>query len=863
MIWNSRPRMKVMKQMARRKKKNEDVLEGIQLTESETHENDRQPDLLLESTQMLSPVMDICEGVIVTKDDRYVQIVEVEPINFMLFPDEEQDAIADAFGASLASFPDRFQIKVLCRQATVESHVDDYSKALASETNENCRIMQQQNIQKIRQNGMNSITRRFFIAHAYEHEGGIRRPSFEEIRNSLTQRSLHIAHNLGKKPCSNELAAPIGSDDVQLDALYQCMNRIEAENKSLAAKVEEVVRRYADKGLLDGDRDTILPSDFIAPQMIDPWNARYLIVDGKYVGYGFVDGNSYSTSCPSGWMQNLVNLGKDIDVDIFVERRNGATAKREIVNAMRWDLSSIHSKDASSADIDDIREKLSDESYLRAGLSAHQSLYDFCIMLTVIADSEDELRWRQFGIRKTLEQIGLKYVPLYYRTLDAWHSSLPLCNWNPQILKRAKRNILGCDLGAAYPFTSYALNDKGGIMLGVNRSNLSPVFLNLFDREMYSNGNMFLLGPPGTGKTYCLLTMALAMRQLGIQVIIVVPYKGYEYRRACEAVGGQFISIAPGSPNNINIMEIRKYDTTVKEKLEGGKDAQRSLLSKQIDKISAFVHLIKPDLTTLEAAALDDAARRVYKDFGITENNKSLIDPERPGYYKKMPVLGDLHKKLIEMKRDNKNIDGLIAALQRFVTGSAKSFNGQTNVNLDNLFVVLDISEMPKELVPVGTFIANDFSIDCIRADNTKRKALISDEISRMIGVAGSEQAAEHLVSSVKVVRAYNAICINATQDTNDFFALKGGYFGRNIIANSKFQIILRQEPQEAKTVKEILNLSPAEVSNVQYYNPGEALLIAGRNHAEIKILASEFEDDLINTDPAHLERRLKKQKAG
>ena len=88
MIWNSRPRMKVVKQMARRKKKNEDVLEGIQLTESETHENDRQPDLLLESTQMLSPVMDICEGVIVTKDDRYVQIVEVEPINFMLFPDE-------------------------------------------------------------------------------------------------------------------------------------------------------------------------------------------------------------------------------------------------------------------------------------------------------------------------------------------------------------------------------------------------------------------------------------------------------------------------------------------------------------------------------------------------------------------------------------------------------------------------------------------------------------------------------------------------------------------------------------------------------------------------------------------------------
>lgn len=847
--------------MARRKKENNNVIDGIQLTEPDVQEDIRQPDLLLESTQMLSPVLDIHDGVIVTKDDRYVQIVEIDPINFMLFPVEEQDAIADAFGASLASFPDRFQIKILCRQATVESHVKDYTDAYAKETNENCRVMQKQSIQKIRQNGMNSITRRFFIAHAYEHDGGIRRPSFEDIRTSLTQKSLNIAQNLGKKPCSNELSAPIGDNDAQLDALYQCMNRIEAENKTLVAKVEEVVQRYADRGKLDGDRTAILANDFIAPGFVDPWNSKYLKIDGKYVGYGIIEGNSYSTSCPSGWVQTLVNLGKDIDVDLFVERRSGSTAKREIVNAIRWDISSIQSKDASSADIDEIREKLEDEGYLRAGLSAHQSLYDFMFMLTAIADSEEELRWKQFGIRKMLEQIGLKYIPLHYRLLDAWRSALPLCDWEPKILKRAKRNILGCDLGAAYPFTSYALNDRGGIMLGVNRSNLSPVFLNLFDREMYSNGNMFLLGPPGTGKTYCLLTMALAMRQLGIQVIIVVPYKGYEYRRACEACGGQFISIAPGSPNNINIMEIRKYDTTVKEMLEGGKDAQRSLLSKQTDKISAFVHLIKPDLTTLEAAALDDAARRVYKDFGITENNKSLIDPEHPNQYKKMPVLGDLHKKLVEMKKENKNIDGLIAALQRFVTGSAKSFNGQTNVNLDNLFVVLDISEMPKELVPVGTFIANDFSIDCIRADNTKRKALISDEISRMIGVAGSELAAEHLVSSVKLVRAYNAICINATQDTNDFFALKDGYFGRNIIANSKFQIILRQEPQEAKAIREILNLSPAEVSNVQYYNPGEALLIAGRNHAEIKILASEFEDDLINTDPAHLERRLNRQK--
>lgn len=846
--------------MGKRKKNNEPSVDDILLQEEYSGKTEREPDLELQSTQMLSPVMDICEGVIVTKDERYVQVMEVEPINFMLFPDEEQDAIADAFGAAMIAFPNKFQIKILSRQASVEEHIVNYQKAMEKESNENCRKMQQHSIQKIRQNGMHSVTRRFFIAHSYEHEGGIRRPSFETIRQSLTHTSLTIANCLGSKPCSNELAAPIGSNDTQLEALYQCMNRVEAEDKSLEAKVDEVVRHYASQGKLNGDDITILPNDFICPQFIDPNSYRYLKIDGKYVSYGIIDGNSYSSECPSGWIQSIVNFGKGVDVDIFVERRDTEQVKRELFYALRWGQSDLTTKNSFSVDVDFLQDKLQSGLYIRSGISSQQALYDFNIMLTVIADSEDELRWRLRSIKKSLSQLSLKFIPLYYRQLDAWKASLPLCGWSAKMFKRAKRNILGFDLGAAYPFTSYALNDKGGIMLGVNRSNLSPVFVNFFDRSLYSNGNMFVLGPPGTGKTYLLLTIALAMRQLGIQVIIVVPYKGYEYRRACDAVGGQFITLAPGSPNNINIMEIRKYDTSVKEQLEGGKDAQRSMLAKQIEKISAFVHMIKPDLTTLEAAALDEAIRLTYKDFGITENNKSLIDPSSPTGYKKMPILGDLYNKLVSQKY--KNIEGLLAALQRFVYGSAKSFNAQTNVNLDNLFVVLDISEMPKELVPVGTFIANDFSFDCMRADNTKQKALISDEISRMIGVAGSELAAEHLVSSVKLVRAYNAICINATQDTNDFFALKDGFFGRNIIANSKFQIILRQEPMEAKAIKEILNLSPTEMENIQYYNPGEGLLIANRNHAEIKIIASEFEDDLINTDPEHIKLRLERQQA-
>lgn len=843
--------------MAKKKKKQEEEqIDSIPELEQEAPSSD--PGLVVESTQMMSPVMAVKDGIIITKDMQYVQILEIGPVNFQLFPEDEQDAIADTFGASIAAFPERFQIKILSRKANADDHVNDLLAAQRREPNEQCRQMQDQSIQKIRDNATNSVSKRFYLAHAYEHKGGLRRPTWEEIQNDMYMASLQIAQHLAKKPCLNTLGSPIGSTDGQLDALYQCMCRAEAERKSFQDKVDEVVTRYAEAGKLTDEKTFIPENEFIAPKQVIPFDPHHLVVDGKYMAFGYIDGRSYATKCYSGWLQQLVDLGEGIDIDIFVAKKDPEKVSRELTYSMQLDKSNLMHKSDTSADVDRLGDKLASSRYIRAGISSRQSLLDMSIMLTVVADDPVTLRWRLRDIKKRLAPSGLVFVPLHYRHMDAYLASFPLCTEKLDFMKKAKRNILNHDFGAAYPFVSFEINDKGGFMLGINRMNLSPIFLNLFDRNVYSDGNVILLGPPGTGKTYCMQTMALALRQFGVQVIIIVPYKGYEYRAACEAVGGQFISLAPGSPNNINIMEIRRYDTTVKEALEGGKDAQGSKLSAKIQQIHAFMSLLKPDIDYLEKADLDEATRRTYKKFGITEKNQSLIDPANPGKYKKMPTLGDLDAML--GNPEFKNSKGLRAVLARFVDGSAKSFNGPTNVNLNNPYIVIDISEMPKEMVPMGTFIANDYAIDCIRTDNTKKKAILNDEISRMIGIAGSEPAAEFILQNCKLVRGYNAIVVNATQDTNDFFALRDGFYGRGIIANSKIKIVLRQETQEAKTVQSILGLSDEETASIPYYEPGEGLLVANRNHAEIKILASALEDELINSDPEHIKQRLQKK---
>lgn len=263
--------------------------------------------------------------------------------------------------------------------------------------------------------------------------------------------------------------------------------------------------------------------------------------------------------------------------------------------------------------------------------------------------------------------------------------------------------------------------------------------------------------------------------------------------------------------------------------------------------------ILKPDMTNLERKVLDEALTCTYRQFGITTANKSLEDPLNHGKYKEMPTLENLYNNL-----SGKGGAGLQEVLHRFVYGSARSFNASTNVNLDNPYVVIDISDMPKELISVGMFIANDFVFDKLRENITEAKALFNDEISRMIGIAGSAAAAESVLNYYKLLRSYNCIVVSATQDTNDFFALNNGVYGKGIIANSQMQIILKQKRDEARTLAGLLDLSEQEERNLQYYDRGDALLIANRDHVEIHVVASPLEDELINTDPETIKSRGK-----
>ena len=224
-----------------------------------------------------------------------------------------------------------------------------------------------------------------------------------------------------------------------------------------------------------------------------------------------------------------------------------------------------------------------------------------------------------------------------------------------------------------------------------------------------------------------------------------------------------------------------------------------------------------------------------------------------PPKMKPMPILGDLYKNL----KDNKMTERIAVILSRFVTGSAQSFNQQTNVDLSNKFIVIDLSELKGKLLPVGMVIALDYIWDKIKSDITEKKAVIIDEIWQLVGASSNKMAAEFCLTIFKTIRGFGGAAVAATQDLSDFFGLDDGRYGRAIINNSQNKIVLNLEYDEAEYVREVLKLSKTELRSITRFERGEALVCSGNNKVPVVVKASKREQEMITTDRAELQKIL------
>lgn len=71
-------------------------------------------------------------------------------------------------------------------------------------------------------------------------------------------------------------------------------------------------------------------------------------------------------------------------------------------------------------------------------------------------------------------------------------------------------------------------------------------------------------------------------------------------------------------------------------------------------------------------------------------------------------------------------------------------------MDLSNKYIVFDLSELKGKLLPVGMMIALDYIWDSVKKDLTKKKAVMIDEIWKLVGTSSNKQAAEFCLTIFK-----------------------------------------------------------------------------------------------------------------
>jgi len=816
----------------------------------------------LSFTQDFIPIKNLEHGIIETTDGRYIKILEIEPINFMLCSEEEQYEIICSFASWLKISPVHLQFKSITRKADSDKHIAMLRKEMATEESEQCKLLSEGYIRLIKDVGSReALTRRFFLIFRYEELRRNENSDYGQICSTLLTAEQNARAYFMQ--CGNNILQPKDPDEATAEILYMFFNR--------RSCVEEPFHSRADRIVLDtmAAKNKVIGIDpiphirmahFIAPRGIDLTHRNYIIMDGLYYSFLYIKGNGYPNKVRAGWMSSLINAGEGIDVDVFLRRENRSKTIDKVAQRIRLNRTKLKSMQDTSTDYEELAGSIQAGYFIKQGIANYnEDLFYMSVFVTVSARTYEELMWRKQQMTDMLKSMDMYVSDCSFQQEDALRTVMPFLQISPKLEKKSKRNVLTSGAASTYMFTSFEMSDDTGVLLGINRHNNSLCIVDLFDTKKNKNANLNLLGTSGAGKTFTMQLLALRMRMRGIQCYIIAPIKGHEFRRACNHIGGQFIKIAPGSPHCINIMEIRHTISPEMELIdELDYSEMDSLLAQKIQQLMIFFSLLIPDMTNEEEQMLDEALIRTYGKFGITHDNDSVYADRNavPPKMKTMPILGDLHEEL----QKNEMTKRIAVIVSRFVTGSAQSFNQQTNVDLSNKYIVLDLSELKGKLLPVGMMIALDYVWDKIKSDRTKKKAIMIDEIWQLIGAGSNRMAAEFCLEIFKVIRGFGGAAISATQDLSDFFGLEDGRYGRAIINNSKNKIILNLEPDEAEFVRDTLKLTKTEIRSITRFERGEALICSNNSKVPVIIKASKEEQEMITTDRAELEAILKER---
>ena len=411
---------------------------------------------------------------------------------------------------------------------------------------------------------------------------------------------------------------------------------------------------------------------------------------------------------------------------------------------------------------------------------------------------------------KTLEQLNLdtesllstarkhlcQLAVLKYQQMDGLNTVLPYGVRKINTL----RTLTTESLAVFTPFRVQEINHENGIYYGLNVISKNMI---IADRRQLLNGNSFILGVSGSGKSFTAKNeiVSIALRDPTADIIIVDPER--EESRLVKALGGEVIHISATSENHINAMDLNS---------EYGDGANPVILKSEFI-LSLCEHLMgEKSLGPKEKSIIDRCTAKVYRVY------------QQGNYQGVPPTLQDFREELL--KQPEEEAKQIALAIELFTNGSLNTFAKNTNVDTNNRIICYDILDLGKQLLPIGMLVVLDSILNRITANRNKGRStyVFIDEIYLLFQ---HEYSANFLFTLWKRVRKYGAYATGITQNVED---LLQSHTAKTMLANSEFIVMLNQASTDRLELAKLLNISELQLSYITNVGAGEGLLKVGRN---------------------------------
>ena len=441
------------------------------------------------------------------------------------------------------------------------------------------------------------------------------------------------------------------------------------------------------------------------------------------------------------------------------------------------------------------QQRLESKEFLDDLTTRDQRMFISITTMVITADTKEDLDANTDNIEqiasKGLCQMGI----LRFQQYDGLNLVLPIKSDFNRI--RALRTLTTESLAVLMPFKVQEIRHENGIFYGQNVISKNMI---IADRKQLLNGNSFILGVSGSGKSFTAKEEIAAIKMLDPKADIILVDPEREYSKLVKAYNGEVIKISATSQNHINAMDMNA---------DYGDGNPVILKSEFI--LSLCEQLIgSGNLGAKQKSLIDRCTANVYRVF------------QQGNYQGIPPTLQDFREELL--RQNEPEAKEIALAIELFTNGSLNTFAMQTNVDTSNNLMCYDILDLGKQLQPIGMLVVLDSILNRITSNRSKGKNtyIFIDEIYLLFQY---EYSANFLFTLWKRVRKYGAFATGITQNVED---LLQSHTARTMLANSEFIIMLNQASTDRIELAKLLNISEPQMSYITNVGAGEGLIKVG-----------------------------------